>query len=525
MALPQAQPDYNLRDVVGVVLRRLPLILLFVALFGGLGFWWADRQPPRYQAQSTLLIRPAASELGSSTSASDRQRLLANELQIIRSSLFLDEVADRVGERISVSVRRVGEEGDVVAFSKTGTDRQKITDDVNLFTNTYIAIRAEELDGRVEELRSSITSEIATIDSRLDTILAPIRELENEIDNAALGAERTALLQQRESQLNVVQPERQRLDAQRSQLANDLQDASLVNDIAENTTAELVDAATLPVEPLARGRLRSMMTGVILGALFGVGFALLRERLADRIRGVTDAEQSLGGVPVLATIPQVKNAEKPDHTDAAVLLEAHRAVQVSMGLICDPRPSVIQLTSANPGEGKSTTAANLAQAYASTGTSTLLVDADMRRPRLHERFGLDNHVGLGDLLKGVDVDPDELIDTVNEHLDVLVAGSQVERAYDLLFSPTLESFIENARQLYDVVIVDSPPLLPVADARVIGGVVDAIVLIVRSGNTERNAMKKALGMIDQTKLVGAVLNAHTSNLVDRHYESGYPDYY
>ncbi|WP_394218252.1 CpsD/CapB family tyrosine-protein kinase [Halobacillus trueperi] len=166
------------------------------------------------------------------------------------------------------------------------------------------------------------------------------------------------------------------------------------------------------------------------------------------------------------------------------------------------------VTSASPSEGKSITTANTAVVFAQQGKKTLLVDADMRKPTIHYTFRVDNTKGLSNYLVKSHSVTELASKTDVDHLDVLPCGPIPPNPSELLGSDKMKRFIEEAKKTYDVVIFDMPPVLAVADAQVLSNSVDGVLLVVRSKQTEKEAIMKAKEQLDQTKanILGVVLN-------------------
>ncbi|GLO67586.1 CpsD/CapB family tyrosine-protein kinase [Oceanobacillus kimchii] len=168
----------------------------------------------------------------------------------------------------------------------------------------------------------------------------------------------------------------------------------------------------------------------------------------------------------------------------------------------------ILLTSAGPSEGKSMTTANLAIVYAQQGKRVLLVDADLRKPTIHYTFRLDNLRGLSNILVGETSMQDAVESSDVENLDLISCGPIPPNPSELLGSKRMQFFIEEAKQHYDVVIFDMPPVLAVTDAQVMSNFVDGAILVVRSKRTENEAANKALEALESVNanVLGAVLN-------------------
>lgn len=189
--------------------------------------------------------------------------------------------------------------------------------------------------------------------------------------------------------------------------------------------------------------------------------------------------------------------------------EQYRTIRTNLQFASvDKELGSILVTSAAPSEGKSLTVANLAVVYAQQGKKILLIDADLRKPTVHYTFRLDNLTGLSTVLVGEEQFTEVIQDSDVENLSVLTSGPIPPNPSELLGSKRMEQFLEDASQFYDVIIIDSPPVLAVADAQILANVVDGSLLVVRSGQTEYEAAEKAKEALERTtsKLLGAVLN-------------------
>ncbi|WP_077597039.1 CpsD/CapB family tyrosine-protein kinase [Oceanobacillus kimchii] len=182
----------------------------------------------------------------------------------------------------------------------------------------------------------------------------------------------------------------------------------------------------------------------------------------------------------------------------------------------------ILLTSAGPSEGKSMTTANLAIVYAQQGKRVLLVDADLRKPTIHYTFRLDNLRGLSNILVGETSRQDAVESSDVENLDLISCGPIPPNPSELLGSKRMQFFIEEAKQHYDVVIFDMPPVLAVTDAQVMSNFVDGAILVVRSKRTENEAANKALEALEavNANVLGAVLNDRDKKDANYYYYYG-----
>lgn len=280
---------------------------------------------------------------------------------------------------------------------------------------------------------------------------------------------------------------------------------------------EVVAGPTLNSQPISPTPVRNLALGGLLGLLLGVGVAALRERLDATVKSA-EALQEVAA-PTLAVVPFDPTAkhsplvmsdnaleEAPSHSARA---EAFRHLRTNLQFVdVDHQAKVIVITSSIPDEGKSTTTLNLAIAFAEAGRRVALIDGDLRRPKVAQYLGMEDAVGLSNVLAG-QVNVDEVLQRWGRReLYVLASGSTPPNPSELLGSRNMAALLERMRETYDVVLVDTPPLLPVTDAAVLAAAADGAVLVVRSGKTHQARIKLAAARLQQvgSRLLGGVLN-------------------
>ncbi|MBD2353382.1 polysaccharide biosynthesis tyrosine autokinase [Tolypothrix sp. FACHB-123] len=284
------------------------------------------------------------------------------------------------------------------------------------------------------------------------------------------------------------------------------------------------DKSVSPIVPL------NLALGGFLGILLGVGTALILEATDNSLKTIEEVKQLLD-YPLLGTIPLAEKPKSSDSNEAGAELPvlnnpyspesaAFEMLQANLGFsISDKTLKVIVISSSIPGEGKSFVAANLAVAAAQSGRKVLLIDADMRRPRQHKIWEQSNLIGLSNIL----VNQAELPTTTKEALmtlDLVTAGTIPPNAAALLESKRMVSLLQEAVNEYNFVIIDAPPLTAVADAQILGKLVDGILLVVRPGvaNSAAAGAIKALLAQSGQRVLGMVVNGVTA-------KSSYGGYY
>jgi capsular exopolysaccharide synthesis family protein len=273
----------------------------------------------------------------------------------------------------------------------------------------------------------------------------------------------------------------------------------------------IVNPAVADPNPLQPRPPLILSVAALLGLIGGVLLALVLERLRRTIDSGDELTEAtslpvIGRLPKDRTLARSREALVWKTADMEILQESYRALRTNIELLRDDRWEVLQFTSAEPGEGKSTVVANLAVALGQIGVRTLIVDADLRRPRQHQIFGLRNDVGLSTAmtLPGSPVTPQET-DYDNVHL--LASGPVSANAAELLHV-RLERVLDKLEHDFDVVLIDSPPVLPVSDARVIAPSADAVVFVVGAERSRSQTIASAVEKMrfTQANIIGAVLN-------------------
>jgi capsular exopolysaccharide synthesis family protein len=300
-------------------------------------------------------------------------------------------------------------------------------------------------------------------------------------------------------------------------------------------TASIVTDAVAPAGPSSPPRVLWLLIGGLVGLAAGLAAAALRRRSDQSIRTPAELEE-IAGAPVLGAIAFDRAAaETPLITSLGThhpRFEAVRILRTNLQFIdVDRDHKVITVTSSVPGEGKSTTACNLAIALAQTGAQVALVEGDLRRPRVSEYLGVERSVGLTTVLVGRVTLDAALQQAGTPGLDVLTSGALPPNPSEILQTDAMSALVSDLRQAYDVVLVDAPPLLPVTDASLLASISDGAILVVRHGETGREAVVTAVGRLGSVgaRLLGTVLSmAPLKELSREGYGYGYgygPEYF
>jgi capsular exopolysaccharide synthesis family protein len=286
--------------------------------------------------------------------------------------------------------------------------------------------------------------------------------------------------------------------------------------------ASVVKPADVPTVPVSPRPKINLALGLLVGLALGIGLAVLRESLDTSIKSVEDL-QNVMNTPVLGIIPEDNDARANPLISADqgnLRAEAYRQVRTNLQFI-DVERSVksVVITSAIPDEGKSTTACNLAIAFARTGARVLLVEADLRRPRTADYLGIEGAVGLTNVLLGQVPVGDVLQTWGTLPLKVLPSGPIPPNPSELLGSTPMIELVHLLGSHADIVILDAPPLLPVTDAAVLSTVCDGALIVARHGHTRRDQLAAANEAV--TKVGGRVLGVLLNRVPRRGAGKGY----
>jgi non-specific protein-tyrosine kinase len=265
----------------------------------------------------------------------------------------------------------------------------------------------------------------------------------------------------------------------------------------------------LPAAPSSPQALPILAGGLALGLIVGSLAAVIRDRRDTTVRDDRVAAETLGA-PSLVVVPKV--GERGDAAPGGGLhpsvVEAFRGLATSLRVLsAEGELRVVLVTSAQHGEGRTTTAVRLARALAAGNGRVLLVDADMRRPAVARRLGLADGAGLAGVLTGTTSLEEALQTTDDGRLTVLAAGQRPSNPSELLSSAAMADLLSRAASAFDVVLVDAPPLLPVADARGLASLTDGALVCVRWGGTDREQLERARVMLEMagSRILGAVM--------------------
>jgi non-specific protein-tyrosine kinase len=530
----QNADELDLRDYLSIIRKRKLLIFAAMIAVMAIVLCLTVLQTPQYRSGADVLLQARTSEqiLQQVQVRSDAARTIVDtEIEVMRSRSVVDAVEKDLGFRPAVSIASRGETY-VVSITATGTDPKRAADIANAYAETYVRVRREgQVDDllaaseQVQEQLQGLDAETAALDDRVKTIDFAIAVAPNDREAASARIERDQII-------NSQQPDRLSIATRRAGYVAQLDQLRLSSGLSKTGGARIVSEAVAASSPFKPAPRRSVAIALVLGLLVGVGLAFLREYLDDSISSREDLEGAVPALDLLTVVPVVgdwKDRKMAKLVSVAspqsATAEAYRTLRTSMQFVgIDHTIKVTQITSPNPGEGKSTTLANLGVQLSRTGRRVVLVDCDLRRPRLHEFFDLDNDIGFTSILLGDATVADALAPVKGErNLVVVPSGPVPPNPSELLSAKRTQEVLQMLGEQADFVLVDSPPVLPVSDSLVLSRLVDATMLVIAAGTTTKRGAHRAYELLEQidAPVIGAVLNSVESGT---RYDGGYGSY-
>lgn len=388
----------------------------------------------------------------------------------------------------------------------------------------------EEIERQNTYLEIAQKQGIAELKQRKESLLVRISNHEEQIQQWETKALEAGRL--------VAEFERLSADVARlKELRDRLRDITVNLDVSTSTSQvriSILEEAS-PAAQVKSGILRSILTGSMVGLLLGSGILFLLDRIDDRINSFSEfrdyfEEEVLGQVPFEVT--ETRAGRVPllqPHDERQVYAESFRNIRSSLLYMATEgeRPKVLLVTSAIPGEGKSTVAGNLARTLAFSGSRTLLVDADIRKGVLHEEFETEHEPGLAAVLEGAKHYADALCRTDLESLDLIPRGRPRGHIGELLIGPATPALLKQCQEDYEYIIIDSPPVLAADDTPSLAPKVDGVIMVMRTAFTSSRLTQTSLDQLRQrqARIVGMVLNCINTSLPDYYHYEYYRSYY
>jgi polysaccharide biosynthesis transport protein len=386
-----------------------------------------------------------------------------------------------------------------------------------------------QLRNQIKELDRQVQTEVVAIKQSIE---AGFLAAKDEEDNllAQLGNSKTEVVEQRNRsiQYNILKRE---VDTNRTLYDGLLQrykEIGVAGGIGTNNIS-VVDKAAFPIAPrsprLGLNLLVAFLAGLTLGFLAAIGL----DYLDDSFKAPEDIERELG-LTVIGVVPkpQAGSTLEEEMADArSGMSEAYRSLRTGLQFsTSDGLPRTLLITSSKPSEGKTTTTIHLARTLAHIGLNVLLIDGDLRNASVHKRMGQSNELGLSNYLSGAKQPEDVVQTTDTDRLVLMTSGPLPPNPAELLSGPKFPALLTLAVESFDVVLIDGPPVMGLADAPLISSMVQASMLVVAANETRRNTVRIAMRRLQYARanIIGALLNKFDIKMTGYGYGYGYGDY-
>ena len=508
--------------------------------------------------KTSQILGPASEKLGYGISSKQITASLINGTQLI-SVKVEDTSPKRAADISNTLVDVLIEQNDKLQSSRYLSSEESLNaqlvqvqgqitglqEEINNLTTANVEEQIAKVEGKISELQSEIAQieyEVNLIENRTNYYYSDSYNLAPPELTARLAQLKSTLqlYQDIYSNLFILGKPTENSDTDRlSYLQNTLDlyqqmNIQMLGDLEKVRLAHLqntpsivqIEAATVPNVPIRPLPMQNTLLGAAVGLMLSAGIVFLLEYMDDTLRSPLDVDQALG-LPVLGYVADIKKSDDARvHVTAfprSPVAEAFRTLRVAIDRSNEQPPKTILVTSSRSGEGKTTVASNLAAIYSQSGKRVILVDADLRRPAIHNAFGIPNRLGLTTLLKS-----SLRLEKVwkyygtgnNKKMRIVTCGHIPANPAELLGSDAMLTIMSELRKNADIIIFDSPPIM-VADVQILSSLVDGIVLVLRPGKSPRD---EAIATLDKLRRSGATVLGVTFNRIAKSGDQGYGAY-
>ena len=487
----------DIREFMSKVGRHKWLILLVAASVTLLVAIYSYSRPSVYESTAQFLVRPTLVQPLQSNPFDTVS--MPTEMQLVTSAQVADIARQTIGGNLTlqdaldgVSVTNPANT-QILDISYSAHSPAEAQQGAQAFAGAYQTYKHDQAIDTIKTSSDTIRAQITTLDGEIAELNGRIAASTDPVDQQSLTEQRNSLDTVRLSQQNLL--------ASTATLSSD--------------PGQVVEDALRPTSPVSPKHKLDLALGLLLGLIAGVVLASLRDQARDRIQGPPLVARSLDA-PILGSIPRthrllvgtahLASVDEP-HGQAA---EAYRTLRTNLLAVCrESKAKTILITSARQGEGKTSTAANLAVALAQAGRSVVLISADLRNPRVHAVFGIGNEQGLGQVLEGTLSLDEAIVETDLADLRILPSGpvDAVDEPVELLQSDRMGEVLQECCRS-DFVVVDGPPIFPVADSLVLADLVDGVLFVTDAQSSTQASVAQSRRQIHQVggRILGGILN-------------------
>lgn len=518
----------DLRQYIATALRWWWLMILGAVIAAAISYWVSQKLPRVYSATTTLIVgqsiqatRPTDADIVTSQQLAQTYAYLAKRqpvLQGVIDTLSLDETWQDLEKQISVNPV-INTQLLQITVEAGSPEEAKMTADEIARQLILLSPTALE-EQKNSENQQLIRQQLENLQNKITTGRDRTKELEAAM-NASLSAQQVQELQ---TEINTLEQLITNWENNYTQLLIFAESKASPNYLV------VVEPAQVDPKPVRPRLLFNTFIAGVAGLFLSLAAVFLLEYMDDTLKSVDELGQS-SELMILGAIGRIRGMRYPRKLIAArdpfsPITEAYRMIRSNIQFVSgDGLTKSIIVTSPTPAEGKSVTVANLGVIMAQAGLRTIIVDADLRQPVLHQIFELANEGGLIDLLRSPELEINECLkDTKIEHLQLLTSGGRPPNPAELLGSERMGRLLTQLNDLADVVIYDSPPVLAVTDATVLANRVDGVILVIELGRTRFDAASQAILNLQQAKahLLGSILNRVPTKKGRYYYYHSYP---
>jgi len=483
-------------------------------------------------------------ELDKSKQNFDTESIMANP--------FIDEIKKQMAELETEKSRYIASLVNKGLYDEQDPTIKAYNEKIKLLSEKFKArvtqLAANEIGDPVAliERKIELESNIQSLIPRINALRGIVKEY-NELLEAVPSKSLTLARLERTA----------KLDEKITLMMKEKFEESRITEVGQLGNVRIIDPARPPLAPIKPKKKMNLMLGVILGLGLGISITFMLEYLDNSVRYVEDIERlnipTLGTIPIIKIEETVRKSRRNGKVSGQIKLEdgnnnghllksrlithfapkspiseAYRSLRTSIQFSRAESPTIlktIMITSSGPQEGKSTTVANLAITMAQMGSKILLVDTDLRRPILHSIFGLSRSKGISNYLVGKIPIEEAILKTEIDNLYLMPAGTLPPNPSELLGSIRMQECLDGLKKSFDFILFDSPPVIAVTDAAVLGSKMDGVILVIKSGQTHKNAVERSyeiLKNVCKRQILGALLNVVN---VEGTYGSYYYYYY
>lgn len=488
------------------------LIILAPIVMGAIGYVLTPQPKPVYQAITTLMIGQSILQSNSTdVDISTSQRFASTYADMARRQPVLQGVVDtlkldlnwqELKQKVKVNPVPGTQLLEITVTSQSAEEAQAVANEI---AHQLIRLSPSgQQDAEKAKEQNFVRQRLEGLQTKIEAGQERLEDLEAELDGP-LSVEQAQAIQQEISKLETLVAS---WEANYGQLLGYLDKGNSPKDLT------IIESAQSNSRPVQNQPFQYPIIGAAIGLCLALGLIYLVESMDDSFKSTDDLSQALD-LFTLGAINQMKGKQYEGKLMSlqdpfSPASEAYRKIRSNMQFLSVDRPArSIMVTSSKPGEGKSVTTANLGVVMALAGLKTIIVDTDLRRPSIHEIFQIPNLGGITDLLCSPELKiSSQLRKTPVENLQVITCGVIPPNPSELLASRRMGELILNLTELADIVLYDSPPVLPVTDASILSNRVDGVILVVQAGKTRRKLVRQSISYLKRAEanVLGLVLN-------------------